>query len=138
MKIVLDTNCLLVVVPKKSKFRIVFDKVLKGEVQLVVTTDILLEYEEQLTHFYSKEYATLILNAIINLPGTIEVNPIYFNWLMIVDDVDDNKFIDAYIAGQAACIVTNDKHFSVISHIEFPKVSCIKLEKFIDWINRLQ
>jgi putative PIN family toxin of toxin-antitoxin system len=131
MRIVLDTNCLLVIVPKQSQFRILFDKILAGKFKLVITTEILLEYEEQLSKFYSSEYAKLIINAICNLPQTIEVNPIYFNWLLIKNDNDDNKFVDAYLAGQAEYIITNDKHFQTLSKIEFPKVFCMKLNDFI-------
>jgi len=44
----LDTNCLLVILPKRSPYRCVYDKILKGEIEIVVTTEILAEYEEQL------------------------------------------------------------------------------------------
>ena len=132
MRIVLDTNCLLVVVPKKSQFREVFEWILSGKVQLIITTEILLEYEEQLSFFYSAEYAKLIINAITNLPETIEVNAIYFNWLMISTDVDDNKFVDAYIAGQAELIVSNDKHFDQLAKVIYPKISCLKLNDFLN------
>lgn len=107
MRIVLDTNCLLVIVPKQSQFRELFDYILSGKVGLGITTEILFEYEEHLSLFYSPEYAKLIVNAICNLPNTKEVNPFYFNWLLIQSDNDDNKFVDAYIAGQAEYIITN-------------------------------
>lgn len=94
---------------------------------------MLLEYEEQLSIFYSTEYAKLIINAICNLPNTIQVNTIYFNWLLISADLDDNKFIDAYIAGQADYIITNDKHFNELSKVEFPKVICFKLKDFVNF-----
>lgn len=132
MRIVLDTNCLLVIVPKKSQFRKVFDLILSGKLKLIVTNEILLEYEEQLAFFYSVDYAKLIINAIYNLPNTIQVNSIYFNWFLIEKDKDDNKFIDAYIAGQAEYLVTNDKHFQMLETVEFPKVSCMKLLDFIN------
>ncbi|TAG57783.1 MAG: PIN domain-containing protein [Cytophagales bacterium] len=80
---------------------------LSGKVELVITTEILFEYEKQLSLFYSPKYAKLVVNAICNLPNTKEVNPIYFNWLLIQSDNDDNKFVDAYIAGQAEFIITN-------------------------------
>ena len=136
MRIVLDTNCLLVIVPKQSRYRKIFDLILSGEVEMVITTEILLEYEEQLSVFYSHEYAKLIINAICNLPETMEVNPIYFNWLLIYNDQDDNKFIDAYVAGQAQYIITNDKHFQQLSSIEYPKVFCMKLHNFLDLNNK--
>ena len=133
MRIVLDTNCLLVIVPKQSQFRIIFDSIINGKLNLVVTTEMLLEYEEQLSKFYSTEYAKLIISAICNLPNTIQVNTIYFNWLLISADLDDNKFIDANIAGQADYLITNDKHFKELSKVEFPKVICVKLKDFVNF-----
>lgn len=53
MRIVLDTNCLLVIVPRQSQFRALFDCILSGNLELVITTEILFEYEEQLSLFYS-------------------------------------------------------------------------------------
>ena len=41
MKVVLDTNVLLVALAKKSEFRIIFDAFLKEEISLCVTTDFL-------------------------------------------------------------------------------------------------
>lgn len=130
MRIVLDTNCLLVVVPKKSSFRWIYDKLLNGEIEWVITTEILSEYEEQLSNFYSPEFAEYIMKVLINLPNVIKVNPISFNWLLIENDPDDNKFVDAYVASNSDAIITNDRHFKILSKIPFPIVKCIKLEDF--------
>lgn len=130
MRVVLDTNCLLVVVPKKSPFRWVYDKLLNGEIEWVITTEILSEYEEQLARFYSPEYADLILKVLVTLPNVIKINPISFNWLLIDKDPDDNKFVDAYVASNADAIITNDRHFRILKSIPFPVVNCIKLAEF--------
>lgn len=125
--IILDTNCLLVVVPKRSQFRWVYDKIISCEVRLAVTTEILLEYEEQLTKFYSKEYAENVLKTVINLPNIIKVNPISFNWSLIPEDPDDDKFVDAYVASNADLLVTNDRHYNALKRIKFPDINVVKL-----------
>jgi uncharacterized protein len=107
-RILLDTNCLLVCVPRKSPFRWVYDKVLAGELELVVSTEILLEYEEILSQYYSVEYAEAILKVLTNLPNVVKISPISFNWLLISADPDDNKFVDAYVASNADLLITND------------------------------
>ena len=109
-RIILDTNCLLVSVPKRSPFRWIYDKILSDELELVISTEILLEYEEQLAQFYSPEYAETIIKVLINLPNVIKINPISFNWLLITQDPDDDKFVDAYVASNADIIITNDRH----------------------------
>jgi uncharacterized protein len=70
MRILIDTNCLLMCVPRRSVHHWLFQAVRDGEIQLVITTEILMEYEEQLGLFYSPEYARLILNTILELPNT--------------------------------------------------------------------
>lgn len=130
MRIVIDTNCFLVIVPKRSPFRWIYDKILEGKIEVVVTTEILAEYAEQLEAFYSHEYADLILKVLVNLPNVIKVNPISFNWLLIYKDPDDNKFIDAYVASNADYILTNDKHFKTLQRVEFPTVSCVRIDQF--------
>ena len=90
-RIVLDTNCLLVIVPKQSQFRWLYDKILYSEIEVVVTTEILLEYEEQLALFYSPEFAEAIMKVLLNLPNVIKVSPISFNWLLIYQDPDDRN-----------------------------------------------
>ena len=134
-RIIIDTNCLLVVVPKLSPFRWIYDKILFNEIELVVTTEILLEYEEQLSFFYSVEYAENILKVLTNLPNIIKINPITFNWLLIHQDADDNKFVDAYVASNSDIIVTNDRHYNILKNIKFPQVNICKITNFKDWQN---
>lgn len=129
-RIILDTNCLLVSVPKKSPFRWVFDAILSDKVELVVSTEILLEYEEQLARFYSLEYAENIIKVLINLPNVVKVNPISFNWLLIKQDPDDDKFVDAYVASNADIIITNDKHYNILAEIKFPPIMYCKIADF--------
>jgi uncharacterized protein len=104
--------------------------VLNGRIEVVLTTEILMEYEEQLGLFYSPEYAGLIVNTLVNLPNVLKVNPLHFYWLLIENDPDDNKFVDAAIAANADCIITNDRHFNILKTREFPSVLCFRLADF--------
>lgn len=130
MKIVLDTNCLLLIVSQKGKYFSVFEKINSGKIQLIITTEIINEYEEVLENFFSQEAAYLILKTILNLPKTLIVEKIYYKWNLIHLDEDDNKFVDAYIVGGGEYLVTNDSHFNVLKDINFPKVNTIKLKDF--------
>jgi uncharacterized protein len=130
MKIVLDTNCLLLILSKKGSFYSIFEEIKLGNVQLIVTTEILNEYEEILEKIYSSEVAENVVKAILNHSKTILIDKIYYNWNLISVDEDDNKFVDAYITGNAAYLVTNDKHFDILKSIEFPPVSIINLLDF--------
>ena len=65
MRIVLDTNCLLVIVTKHSQFRIIFDSIINGKLNLIVTTEILLEYEEQIHCFTLRDMRNLLLTRFV-------------------------------------------------------------------------
>ena len=129
MKIVLDTNCLLVIIPKSSKYRKVYDNILNGKISLVVTSEIINEYEEKLIDFYSNSVASNIIKLLKKLDN-VEFKEIFYKFNLIPNDPDDNKFVDCAISSAANFIVTNDKHYNVLDSIKFPKVTHIKLEDF--------
>ncbi|QNU68960.1 hypothetical protein EHE19_004175 [Ruminiclostridium herbifermentans] len=58
------------------------------------------------------------------MPNVYKVD-IYYNWNLITNDADDNKFVDCTIASNAQVLVTQDKHFEVIKNIEFHRVNVI-------------
>jgi putative PIN family toxin of toxin-antitoxin system len=97
---------------------------------LCVSTEILEEYEEILYRLTNKEVAANIIDAIVNNPYTLEVQPFYkFN--LIQQDPDDNKFVDCAIVSHARYLVTEDKHFRVLNAIDFPAVTLLRLQEFI-------
>ena len=51
MKIVLDTNCLLVMLPAGSHYRCLWDAFRQGKFTLCYTNEVLQEYEELLLRF---------------------------------------------------------------------------------------
>ena len=129
MKIVLDTNCLLVIIPKLSIYRKVYDLIREEKITLAVTTEILAEYEELLSNFYTETVAQNVIRQIIELQST-ELKTVFYSWNLITKDPDDNKFVDCAIGASAELIVTNDRHFKELDNIDFPKVKHLKLEKF--------
>lgn len=73
--------------------------------------------------------ANFVLQIIENAIN-VELVTKYFRWDLITQDPDDNKFVDCAIASNARFIVSNDKHFNILSNIEFPKVEVISLDDF--------
>ena len=128
--IVLDTNCLLQVLPSKSIYHKLWTDVLDGKISLCVNTDILEEYEEVLARKTTPEIATNIVEAIANLTTTTMQNT-YVHFELLPADSDDNKFVDCAVASDAEYIVTNDKHFIPLKSIPWPKVEIIKIAEFI-------
>lgn len=129
LKIVLDTNILIAIIGKKSPFRWIFDCLIEGKIILCVSNEILFEYQEILTKRTNTEVAENIVNFITINPFT-EKTEIFFNFGLIDDDADDNKFVDCAIASNAICLVSNDKHFQILKTIDFPKVTILELQEF--------
>jgi predicted nucleic acid-binding protein len=129
LKVVIDTNILLVSVSKRSPYHWIFQSLINGDYTLCVTTEILFEYEE----IIGKEMGSIVANSLIqlleNLPN-VELITNYFCWDLIKTDSDDNKFSDCTIAAGALCLVSHDKHFNILRKIDFPKINVISTEGF--------
>ncbi len=128
--IVLDTNCLLAVLPSISPYHQVWTDLLEGNICLCVSNEILEEYEEVLTQKINVEISKAVIKLILSLPNLKRVRPTYFLHLIEVDP-DDNKFVDCAFCGEAELIVTNDTHFNVLREIQFPKIFIMKLQEFL-------
>jgi len=133
MKIVLDTNVLLVAISKKSGYFPIFDAFLNGQIQLCVTTDILNEYAELLASKFHPNVMTNIMKTLEKSPDVLQITK-YYNWQLIKLDPDDDKFVDCAVAANADYLVTNDKHFNVLEQIDFPPVHLISAEDFLKLI----
>ena len=128
MKVVIDTNVLRATI-KKSNFEHFIYEAFKSEAFLwVVSTEILMEYEEKLTEFYSSYTAQLVLGVLENANNTVFTEP-SFKWDLIIEDPDDNKFSDLAISSNAY-LVTRDKHFKIFNKIQFPKLTVVSPEEF--------
>jgi predicted nucleic acid-binding protein len=95
---------------------------------LIVTTEILLEYEEKLKQKYSLQVATDFLDAMDIAVNVINATS-YYQWHLI-KDTDDNKFTDCAIAAGADYLSRKTTISNVLKKSEFPKVSVISLNQF--------
>ena len=130
MRVVIDTNCFLAMIPKVSPFRQVFDAFRANQFELAVSTDILAEYAEIFSQRMTPAIADNLLELIDKQTNTARIE-IYYRWALITADYDDNKFVDCAISAGANYIVTHDRHFDALAAREFPAVTCISLTKFM-------
>jgi putative PIN family toxin of toxin-antitoxin system len=133
MKVILDTNCLLVALPQRSPYRCLWDAFQQGKYHLCYSTEILQEYEEVLLRYHLPATALLTLELLLKAPDAIPVVP-YYKWNLITADPDDNKFVDCAIVTNADYIVSQDTHFDILKQIDFPKVNAIRIEEFVNEI----
>lgn len=130
MIIVLDTNCLIHILGKEAEHRWLFDAILADQVRLAVTSEIINEYEEIVNSFFKSDHlGGNVTGLLLNLPNTIR-KEVYFKWQLIVEDPDDDKYVDCAVAANAEFLITDDKHFNTLKTVDFPKVICLRLEEF--------
>ena len=131
LKVVLDTNILLVSISSKSKYHWIFSNLLDGKYELYITNEILLEYEEIISSKYSEDVAKNVIRTLLHLENVLLMTP-FFKWNLIVNDKDDNKFVNCYLISNGNVLVSNDKHFECLKEIDFPKVNVIRIDDFRD------
>lgn len=129
LKVVLDTNVLLVSISSKSKYHWIYDKLVADEYDLFITNEILMEYEEIISLKYNSSVARDLIKSLLILPNVYKTS-IYYNWDLITEDTDDNKFVDCAINSNSHLLVTNDKHFQVLKNIDFPKIGVTSIDDF--------
>ena len=127
--VVVDTNCLLRMIPLRSKYRPAWESFLDGKYFLCVSNEIVSEYMEILTTKVSSTFAENIVGAILRSPFVRRFDP-QFHFNLIEADPDDNKFVDCAIIANADFIVSEDSHFRVLKTISFPKVNVLTLDEF--------
>ena len=134
MRVVIDTNILLVSISERSPYHLIFRSFIEGRYTLCVTTEILDEYAEILSVQANSTVANATLETIENAQN-VSFATRYFAFDLIKVDPDDNKFVDCAIASNADFIVTNDGHFNVLKTISFPQVNVITISAFMELLS---
>lgn len=136
MKVVLDTNLWVISLTSRSPYHFIYQALLKQAYELVISHEILLEYEEILNRKYGIPTTDRFLNLLYLLPN-VHFIATYFHWNLIENDKEDNKFADAAIAAGADYLVTEDTDFDVLKRINFPKLAVVKIDAFASLISEL-
>jgi len=133
MIVVVDCNILVVCLTSKSPYHFIYRYLIEGKFDLLISSDILLEYEEIIQQKYGPATSNAFISLLEELPNVHFITPFY-KWLLIDKDPDDNKYCDCAIAGKAMYIVTEDKHFNALKSISFPILTVIDIDEFLKMI----
>ena len=128
--VVIDTNCLLQIIARKSPYRPIWDAFLSGRYELCVSNEILDEYQEILGRQITPTIAENVVLLILNQENVQFVNP-HFRLNLITADPDDNKFVDCAFAASADFLASEDNHFNVLRKMAFPKLNLVTLDEFM-------
>ncbi len=130
MRIVLDTNSLIMAISAKNLYHKAWLAFLYGKYTLCITNEIIEEYLEVISRNINPYVAEKIVSTILTRKNIIKLDP-HFRFNLIEKDKDDNKFVDCAIAGNASYIVTEDHHFNILKEINFPRITVINIDDFI-------
>jgi len=133
MTFVLDCNILVVCLTSRSPYHHIYRALIEGKFDLLISTEIMLEYEEIIQQKYGTKAAFAFISLLEELPNVHLITP-YYKWLLIDADPDDNKYCDCAIAGKAMYIVTEDKHFNTLKSLSFPELRTINIDEFLKLI----
>lgn len=129
-RVVLDTNCLVSSLSRKSESYDVWRGLHEGRYILCVSNSILEEYQEILSVKTTPDIAENVIQYLIN-HDFVELINTYYYFDLIKSDPDDNKFVDCAIAANATYIVSDDKHFSPLKDLDYPRLLVVKLMDFV-------
>ena len=128
--VVIDTNCLLQIIARKSPYRPIWDAFLAGCYDLCVSNEILDEYQEILGQQITPTIAENVVLLILNQENVQLVDP-HFRMGLITADPDDNKFVDCAFAAGADYLVSEDSHFNILLKMPFPQLNLVTLDEFM-------
>lgn len=129
--VVIDTNCLLQIISRKSPYRPIWDAFLEGRYTLCITNEILDEYQEILEQQITATVAENVVMLLLNQTNVEFLDP-HFRMGIITADPDDNKFIDCAFAAGADYLVSEDSHFNVLRDLPFPQLNLVTLDEFLE------
>lgn len=133
IRIVADTNVLISSTFWDGDSNKIIEKVEKKELELLMSKEILEEFSNVLSY---KEIQDKIKNKNLEMKRTIEkialisvfVEP-QEKFKIIIEDPDDDKFIDCAVAGKADFIISQDKHLLKLK--EFRGIKIVKPDEFL-------
>ncbi len=129
MRVVIDTNCLIASIPSKNPEYWLYLAFRNKAFDWYISNEVLLEYEEILTDFYSPATASLVSNILLNASNVVKSEP-FIRWNLITGDPEDNKFADLAISANAHYLVTQDHHFNILKETPFPSVTVVSIQEF--------
>ncbi|GAB3505447.1 hypothetical protein GCM10027341_37100 [Spirosoma knui] len=132
--VVIDTNVLIATINRSNTEFFIYEAFAAKKFTWVVSTEILNEYAEKLTEFYSSNTADYVLDILCSATNVLFHEP-YYRWKLIEADPDDNKFSDLALSANAYCLVTYDSHFDVFKPLPFPSLRIMAPTEFKQFLN---
>ncbi len=110
MRVVIDTNVFISAVFFKGKPGVILDGFRAGQLEMILSAEILKEYSDVLERLSAK-FPSVDASGILSIvaAGCTTVMPGVIND-QVCADPDDDKFLRAALGGNSKTIVSGDKH----------------------------
>jgi hypothetical protein len=59
-----------------------------------------------------------------------QITNVYFKWSLLINEADDDKFADCYLASGTEFIFSHDRDFNFLKNLGFPKFNIISASEF--------
>ena len=123
---VYDTNILISAFIGRGAPYKALNKVYDGKVKLIISPDLLLEFEDVISRSkfnYTEKHIRRILTVIFKVSKVVKPD---FSVDIVKEDPSDNRVIEAAISGKAQFIVTGDNHLLSLKNVENIKIISVK------------
>ena len=128
-KVLLDTNILISALGWSGKPKVIFEKCLHGELELVTSPNQIEELERVMDYpkfNFTEEQKATFISIILEIATMVEIT----NKLkVIVDDPDDNVILETAIVGNVGYLISGDPHLLKLK--EFAKVKIVTASEFL-------
>ncbi len=138
MIVCIDTNSLMSMLSLSHPNRQILHEWVSGRFHWAVSDEVMTEYEEMLLPRIGEARWKSFLNVLDMISATqrnlIRTDP-SFRFEVITSDLDDNKFCDCAIVANADYVITEDKHFQVLTGSGY-KPQPIKPDAFLTLLQK--
>jgi len=129
MKLVLDTNILISAVAFGGKPKVILEKVIRGDIRLVLSDPILEEVQGVLLGKKFRYPAHIVVEIAQQLVSLAEIVYPEESISVIKNDPPDNRILECAVAGKVKYIVSGDE--DLLSVTSFRKIEILSPDKFL-------
>jgi putative PIN family toxin of toxin-antitoxin system len=126
---VYDTNILISAFIGRGAPHKALDAVYAGKVRLIISPDMLLEFEDVISRSkfnYTNKQIRRIITIVFKVAKVVEPD---FKVDIVKEDPSDNRIIEAAISGKAKYIVTGDSHLLTLGKVE--NIEIVTVNEFL-------
>jgi|SRR3989344_3521156 len=129
-KVVLDTNILVSALGWRGNPNLIFERILNGEIELIISDKQLAEIIKVLDYpkfDFSNEQKSSFINILLEVSTLIKLDKIVE---VVKEDPDDNIIVTSAITGKAGFIISGDEHLLKLK--KFKKVKILNANDFLN------